>query len=99
MHLADLVARLEADGLLMLSDAKRPSVVSLVIGGPARGSWWSHPKGREIYTVLEQLGEHPDVLAVKLIDNKVTFVHRRLWPAVLAIARARDDVQIKGLSL
>lgn len=98
MHLADLLARLEADGLLMLSDAKRPSVVSLVTGGPARGSWWSHPKGREIYALLEQLGEHPDVLAVKLIDNKVTFVHRRLWPAVLSIARARDDAQMKGLS-
>ena len=82
----------------MLSDAKRPSVVSLVIGGPAKGSWWSHPKGREIYALLEQLGQHPDLLAVKLIEGKVTFVHRRLWPAVLAIARARDDVQMKGLS-
>ncbi len=82
----------------MLSDAKRPCVVSLVIGGPAKGSWWSHPKGREIYALLEQLSAHKDVLAVKLIDDKVTFVHRRLWPAVLSIARARDDVQMKGLS-
>ncbi len=98
MRLAELLVRLEADGFLMLSDPKRPSVVSLVIGGPAKGSWWSHPKGREIYALLEQLSVNADVLAVKLIDGKATFVHRRLWPAVLAIARARDDVQMKGLS-
>jgi len=98
MKLADLLVRLEKDGILLLSDAKLPSVVSLVVGAPAKGSWWSHQKGREIYALLEELGDHEDVLAAKLVAGKVTFVHRRLWPSLLAIASAREPWQMKGLS-
>ena len=98
MRLEDLLARLETDGLLMLADTKSPSVVSLVVGGAVKGSWWGHPKGREIYALAEELGAHKDVLAVKLVRGKLTFVHRRLWPMVLSIARARDAAQLQGLS-
>jgi len=98
MGLSDLLTRLEQDGLLLMSDAKLPSVVSCVVGGPIRGSWWSHPRGREIYALLQQLEAHEDVLSAKLVDKKVTFVHRRLWPAFLSIARAREPWQLLGLS-
>src|SRR5207248_5742871 len=30
--------------------------------------------------------ESPDVLVCKLIDNKVTYVHRRVWPALVKLA-------------
>lgn len=101
MRLTELLARLEEDGILLLSDATLPSVVSLVAGERVRGSqgsWWSHPRGREIYALLERLTAHEDVLATKLVSRKVTFVHRRLWPALLAIARAREPWQMHGLS-
>jgi hypothetical protein len=47
---------------------------------------------------LTDLAAERDVLVTKLIRGKVTFVHRRLWQAVLSVAVARDPWQIKGLS-
>ena len=62
------------------------SLVALVAGGPVRGSWWSHPRGQEIFRVAGAVDDHPDVLACKLVAGKVTFVDRALWPALLALA-------------
>lgn len=89
---------LERDGLLLETDAKLPSLVALVAGGPVRGSWWGHPLGHTIYATGAALREHPDVLFVKLVAGKSTLVHRRLWPAVLAVARAGEAWQMDGLS-
>jgi len=60
-----------------------------VAGELVRGSWWSHRAGKEIFRVASELAEDPDVLSTKLIEGKVTFVHRRKWPAVLAQATDR----------
>ncbi len=98
MQLEDLVTRLGADGMLLLTDAKFPSVVALAAGGPVKGSWWSHPRGKAIYALLQDFCAHEDVLTLKLIDGKVTFVHRRLWPALLSIAREREAWQMEKLS-
>jgi hypothetical protein len=56
------------------------------VGGPIRGSWWGHPKGHEIFRVTEGVCESPEVLVCKLIDGKVTYIHRRLWPALVKLA-------------
>jgi len=98
MQALDLPARLERDGLLLASDAKLPSVAALVAGEAISGSWWSHPRGKQIFAQLEALTEHPDILCVKLLDAKLTFVHRRLWPGLLSIARAREPWQMAKLS-
>ncbi|MFI4945383.1 MAG: hypothetical protein ACHP85_19090, partial [Burkholderiales bacterium] len=58
-----------------------PSLAEAVAGEPFRGSWWGHPKGQAIFRAAEAVADSPDVLVCKLIDGKVTFVHRRLWPA------------------
>ena len=63
-----------------------PSLAEAIAGGPIRGSWWGHPKGHEIFRVAEAVGASPDVLVCKLVDGKVTYVHRRLWPALVALA-------------
>jgi hypothetical protein len=60
-----------------------PSLAEAVVGGPIRGSWWGHPKGHEIFRVAEAVSESPEVLVCKLVDDKVTFVHRRLWAALV----------------
>ena len=86
-------------GVLLESDPLLPSVVSLVAGEPIRGSWWSHPRGEAIFRVTRQLADHPDVLVTKLISGKVTYVHRRLWPALLAAGTAQDAWQRRSLSL
>lgn len=69
-----------------------PSLAEAIAGGPIRGSWWGHPKGREIYGAVEAICESPQVLVCKLVDGKITYVHRRLWPALVRLAsRFRKD--------
>lgn len=92
------VAVLERQGLLMQSDAKLPSVVSLVVGQPVRGSWWGHPQGDAIHMLNTQLREHPDVIATHLVCRKITYVHRRLWPELFGAATSKEKWQLDGLS-
>jgi hypothetical protein len=63
-----------------------PSLAEAIVGGQIRGSWWGHPKGREIFGISEFVEESSDVLVCKLVDGKVTYVHRRLWPALVTLA-------------
>jgi hypothetical protein len=69
-----------------------PSLAEAIAGGPIRGSWWGHPKGREIFRVAQAICASPDVLVCKFVDGKVTYIHRRLWPALVKLAhRFRKD--------
>ncbi len=85
-------------GLLLQVDATLPNVAALVVGAPVQGSWWSHPAGRAIYATTMQLAGHPDALAAKLVDGKTTWLHRRLWPALLAVATSGEPWQTARLS-
>lgn len=85
-------------GILMESDANLPSVTTITVGGPIRGSWWKHPKAHEIHYVTRQMASHSDVLVTKLVSRKVTYVHRKLWPAIVALGSARQGWQLIGLS-
>ena len=93
-----VLSALAREGLLLLSDARLPSIAGLVAGAPVRGSWWGHPAGQAIFRVSEALADHPDVVVNRLVTGKVTYVHRRLWPALLAVARARAPWQTRRLS-
>jgi len=94
--LTEVSALLERHGLLLLQDSALPSVAALVAGEQVRGSWWGHPASKAIYDVVLAL-EH-DVMTTKLVDGKVTFVHRRLWPALVAVGRERAAWQTEGIS-
>jgi hypothetical protein len=63
-----------------------PSMAEWIAGGPIRGSWWGHPSSHEIYRVLTRVRASPDVVAVRLINGKITLIHRRLWPALVRAA-------------
>jgi hypothetical protein len=93
-----ILARIEAYGFLLESDAQLPSVCSLIAGEPVRGSWWSHPKAQLIFEVNEALDDREDVLLTKLVSRKVTWVHRQLWSDLVVIGGARVQWQMKGLS-
>ena len=98
MELGELLDRLREFDLLLDTDPKFPNVTALLAGETVRGSWWAHPKAHEIYRVASELRSHPDVLPVKLVSGKITFIHRPLWMAVFAIATAREPWQTRGLS-
>jgi len=95
-----VVAAVADAGLLLLSDPKRRSAIQILTGAPPRGSWWSHPAANRIYDILQEVEAHHDLLSTKLLSGKVTFVHRRLWPALLAVVAAnpREPWQTTGLS-
>lgn len=82
--LKNCLDRLRADGLLLKQDKALPSVATLIAGGPIAGSWWGHPKGSEIFNTLDALADHSEALLTKLVSGKDTFVHRSLWPDLLA---------------
>lgn len=97
-YLARGLRWLERYGLLLAADPRLPSVTTLVSGGPIQGSWWGHPQAHEIFAVAEALEGHRDALSTKLVLGKVTYVHRRLWPAVAGVGGAREDWQLQQLS-
>ena len=69
-----------------------PNLAEVVAGEPIQGSWWGHPKGQEIFRAAEAVCDSPDVVVCKLVQGKVTYVHRRLWPALVKLAsRFRRD--------
>lgn len=92
------LTELESRGLLLVSDARLPSLASMITGGPVRGSWWAHPASQMIFRALTELSSHADVLVVKLIEGKNTLVHRRVWADLVAIATAAEPWQFAGLS-
>ena len=98
MDLRELLGRLQEFDLLLDTDSKFPNVTALLAGEAVRGSWWTHPKAREIYRVASELRQHPDVLSIKLVSGKITFIHKPLWMAVYAVAQAREPWQTRGLS-
>ena len=82
----DPIAFVEKHGVVLESArGPLPNVAEWIVGEPIRMRWWAHPKGREIFGALAVLANSPDVLSFKLVNGKVTFVHRRLWPALVRL--------------
>ncbi len=72
---------------VVLASAKGPvpTLAEEVAGEPIVGSWWAHPKGKAIFEALSEIDDSSDVRCFKLVDGKVTFVHRRAWPALVRL--------------
>jgi hypothetical protein len=93
-----VLEQLAQRGMLLKQDPNLPNVVGIVTGESLRGSWWSHPRAREIFSILNELADHPDVLFTKLLKKKDTLVHRALWPQMMAVGSARAPWQLVDLS-
>jgi len=63
-----------------------PSLAEAVAGEPIRGSYWAHPKAKDIFLCSRAIRQSADVLVCRLVGGKVTYVHRRLWPALVRLA-------------
>src|SRR5688500_1106033 len=80
-----------------MHDAAVFSATALLAKEPVRGSWWSHPKASDMYRSITEVDDHEDVEIVKLLGGKLTFSHRRLWPAMLAAVTEGAAWQTKDL--
>jgi hypothetical protein len=83
----DPLAFVEKHGVVLASArGPVPNLAEAIAGAPIKGSWWAHAKGKAIFDALNVVADSPDVRCFKLVDGKVTFVHRRLWPALVRLA-------------
>jgi hypothetical protein len=83
----EAIAFVEHHGIvLQAARGPVPSLAEAIAGGPIRGSWWGHPKGRIIFQATQAVSESSEILICKLIEGKVTYVHRRVWPALVKLA-------------
>jgi hypothetical protein len=81
------LAFVKREGIVLQAARGRvPNLAEFVAGAPIRGSWWGHPKGKAIFAAANRVVDSGEVLVCRLVDGKVTFVHRRLWPALIRLA-------------
>ena len=64
-----------------------PSLAEGVVGAPVRGNWWAHPRSHEIFAVTRAVRDSDDVLVCRLVEGKITYVHRRLWAPLVRAAK------------
>jgi len=62
-----------------------PNLADTVAGEPIRGSYWGHPKGDEIFSMTRAIRGSKEILVCRLVKGKVTYVHARLWPALVRL--------------
>lgn len=86
-----VAAFIEREGVVLVSArGPVPSVTEAIAGEAVRGSWWGHPQGKLMYAILSEVTEAKDVVVCRAVRGKMTIVHRRLWPALVA-ASARFE--------
>jgi hypothetical protein len=67
-----------------------PNLAEAIAGERIEGGWWGHAKGHEIFAATRAVRASADVLVCRLLGGKVTYIHRRLWPAIVRLADSLD---------
>src|SRR6185312_15265006 len=73
--------------VLVSAKGTAPRLTEAIAGESITGSWWAHPKSHHIYAILGAVTDSDQVLVCRLVDGKVTLVHRRLWPSLVRLAK------------
>lgn len=74
-----------------------PNLAEAVAGECIQGSWWGHPKANDIFLCTRAVRKSPDVLVCRLVGGKVSYIHRRLWSALLRLARRFDTDSLAAI--
>jgi hypothetical protein len=83
--------------VLEAASGRVPSLVEAMIGASIRGTWWSHPRAKEIFAITRAVRASPQILVCRFVSGKVTFVHRRLWPALVRASGHFSSAQLARL--
>ena len=70
------------------------NLAEIVAGKPIRGSWWAHPKGQDIFRLTRAVRDSEVILVCRLVQSKITYVHQRLWPALVRLAKQFGDKRL-----
>ena len=63
------------------------NLAEIIAGNKIRGNWWSHPKAQDIFRLTRAVRDSDDILVCRLVGDKITYVHRRLWPVLVRLAK------------
>jgi hypothetical protein len=98
MTLNHVLAQLRREGVMLeSSQGPVPNVVELIAGEPVSGNWWSHPQSHRIFALTRSLRDSPDVLTCRAVNGKITFVHRRVWPALVRLAKLFPEERLAAI--
>ncbi|UUZ53413.1 hypothetical protein LP419_32000 [Massilia sp. H-1] len=103
MAIADSQARplafIREHGVVLVAAAgPAPRLTDAIVGAPVKGSWWAHPQGKHIFAILEAVKASPDILVCRMIQGKITLVHRRLWPQLVRLAARFTPEQLAQIT-
>jgi hypothetical protein len=94
----EAIALVKREGILLESArGPVPNLAESIAGETIRGGWWGHPKGHDIFAATRAVRDSADVLVCRLLDGKVTFIHRRLWPAVVRLAEKLNKTRLSAI--
>jgi len=89
--LMDPIRFVEQHGVVLEAGlGPRPNLADAVAGERIHGSWWGHEKGRAIFQSTRTVRDCDQILVCRLVGGKITYVHRRLWPAIARLANSLD---------
>jgi hypothetical protein len=74
-----------------------PNLAEQIAAENLRGSWWSHRRARDIFVTTRAVRDSGEVLVCRLIEGKVTYVHRRLLPALVRMAGRIPKAQLAAI--
>lgn len=96
MNRDEALAFIEKHGIVLMSaHGPVPTLTDAIAGEPVGGSWWAHSKSHQMFALFGAVADSDDVVRCRLVKGKVTFVHRRLWPALVRLA---DRLPADGLA-
>jgi hypothetical protein len=85
------IAFVKANGIVLESArGPVPNLAEAIAGKPIQGSWWAHADAKTIFLCSRAVRDSADVLVCRLVGDKITYVHRRLWPALARLAGRFD---------
>jgi hypothetical protein len=94
----DVLAFVKEHGVVLASaKGPVPNLADAIAGESIRGTWWAHAKGHLIFELLGELDDHADVLCFRLVNDKLTFVHRRCWPALVVLAERLGEKRLTAI--
>ena len=95
--LEEALSFVETNGIVLESAHGRVPTFADFVAGQRVTRWWSHPKGRLIFALTRAIRDSPEVLTCRFIDNKITYIHRRLWPALVKLSGELDTSKLGAI--
>ena len=96
MNEREALELVEQNGIMLESArGKTSSLAAQIAGEVVSGSWWGHPKSDQIFALTRTVRDSEQVLVCRLLQGKITYVHRRLWAALVKVA---DDLPPPSLA-